>query len=242
VIATDLQGADIRACRSVRRTPPFAATMASVGRHRRAHIADSEFRLLFVCTGNICRSPFAEILTRHLLVGRLGGRAAGRFQVASAGVRALVGASMHPDTRAQLVPWGLHGAAADAFEARQLRPAMADEAHLVLGASPEHRSAVVGNAPAALPTAFSLREFARLTDAVDGNDLPSDPVARAHALVEEARMNRGLLPPTAPADDRIPDPMGREPDAHKMAAALIDAAVRTIIDVIAPPLIVSRGH
>ena len=32
-----------------------------VGRHR----AEAPFRLLFVCTGNICRSPFAEIITRH---------------------------------------------------------------------------------------------------------------------------------------------------------------------------------
>ena len=43
-----------------------------MGRHRREE-AEDEFRLLFICTGNICRSPFAEILTRHLLRGRRGG-------------------------------------------------------------------------------------------------------------------------------------------------------------------------
>src|SRR4051812_32932148 len=70
----------------------------SVARHRKPEPVDGEFRLLFVCTGNICRSPFAEILTRHLLVGRLGGRVAGRFEISSAGVQAVVGSPMHPDS------------------------------------------------------------------------------------------------------------------------------------------------
>ena len=48
---------------------------------------ETGFRILIVCTGNICRSPAAEILTRHLLIGRLGGRAASSFRVSSAGVR-----------------------------------------------------------------------------------------------------------------------------------------------------------
>jgi protein-tyrosine phosphatase len=37
--------------------------MDDVARHRRE---ETGFRLLYVCSGNICRSPFAEILTRHL--------------------------------------------------------------------------------------------------------------------------------------------------------------------------------
>jgi Low molecular weight phosphotyrosine protein phosphatase len=43
-----------------------------VGRHRADERTDA-FRLLFVCTGNICRSPFAgAMLTRHVLRGRVG--------------------------------------------------------------------------------------------------------------------------------------------------------------------------
>ncbi len=30
------------------------------------------FSILYVCTGNICRSPFAELLTRARLDGALG--------------------------------------------------------------------------------------------------------------------------------------------------------------------------
>jgi protein-tyrosine phosphatase len=192
------------------------------------------FRLLFVCTGNICRSPFAEILTRHLLVGRLGGHGAARFHVASAGVHAVVGAGMHADTRDQLAPWGLDVVVAGRFAARQLRSSMVAEADLVLGASPRHRSAVVQRSPAALATAFSIREFARLAGAVEPDVLPFDPVDRAFALVAQARARRGLVP--APPDaDRVPDPMGGPPQAHREAAALITEAVSTIVDVIAPP-------
>jgi protein-tyrosine phosphatase len=209
-----------------------------VGRHRRADVADGAFRLIFVCTGNICRSPFAEILTRHLLVGRLGSQVASRFDVSSAGTRAVVGASMHPGSQAELAPWGLHRAAATRFTARQLRPSIATSAHLVLGVSPEHRSAAVECAPAALATAFSLGEFARLVDPIDRSGLPRDPVARAHAVVEAAWTNRGLMPPAAQADDRIPDPIGLPQAAHHHAATLIHAAVQRIVDVIAPPLTV----
>ena len=206
-----------------------------MGRHRRDE-GDAEFRLLLVCTGNICRSPFAEILTRHLLRGRLGGRTARAFEIASAGVRAVVGAGMHPDSRAELAPWNLHGAHAEAFTARQLDPAMIARAHLVLGMTPRHRAAVVERAPAALPITFGLREFARLATAVDPGQLPEHPVVRAHTLVDLARLQRGLVP-SDPAGDDIPDPMGRPSAAHHRAAQLTHAAVAAVVDVIG----VARG-
>jgi hypothetical protein len=66
-------------------------------------------------------------------------------------------------------------------------------------------------------------------------------VARAHALVEAAWMNRGLTPPADPLDDLVPDPIGHPREAHHEAAALILAAVRRIVDVVAPPLTVAGG-
>src|SRR4051812_49795210 len=95
--------------------------MGRMGRHWKQA---STFRVLFVCTGNICRSPFAEILTRHLLRGQLGGRDADAFDVSSAGVAAVVGSAMHPDSRAELAPWNLDGAMSERFVARQLHPDM----------------------------------------------------------------------------------------------------------------------
>lgn len=201
-----------------------------MGRHRAEERSDS-FRLLFVCTGNICRSPFAEILTRHLLRGRLGGGAAKSFEVSSAGVQAVVGSAMHPDSRAELAPWHLDGAHAEQFTARQLRSAMIERSHLVLGATPRHRSAVVERCPVALPITFGLREFARLAAAVDPDQLPVYPVARALALVDLVRLQRGLVPPSPDGDD-IPDPMGRPREAHHHAAQLAHTAIATVVDVL----------
>jgi len=204
-----------------------------MGRHRAAE--EDGFRLLFVCTGNICRSPFAEILTRHLLLARLGGQAAARFEVGSAGVQAVVGASMHPDSRAELAPWGLDGPAAAGFVARLLVPSMVERADLVLGAGPRHRTSVVECSPAGLAVAFGLREFARLAGRVDPALLPDEPVERAHALVDHVRHRRGMEPPASPEAELIPDPMGRPRAAHHEAAVLIRDAVEVIVQAIAPP-------
>lgn len=213
-------------------SPSRLTTLIDVDGYGQA--GSARFRLLYVCTGNICRSPFAEILTRHLLIGRLGGRVAARFDVSSAGTSAVVGSQMHPNTRDELMPWSLDGAIAGRFAARQLQAEMVRTADLVLGASARHRSAVVEREPAALATAFSLREFARLTTAVDRSNLPYQPLERAHALIDQARLCRGLVPLPEPQDDEIPDPMGRPHHVHEVAAELIRLAVETIIDAIAP--------
>lgn len=202
-----------------------------MGRHRA--VADERFSVLFVCTGNICRSPFAEILTRHLLHARLG-PAARRFVVASAGVQGVVGASMHPQSRAELAPWGLHGGASASFVARRLDAAMVESADLVLGAGPRHRTSILECSPAGLGTTFAVREFARLVAAVDAGTLPADPVERAHALVDHARHGRGVAPPGPPDADRVPDPMGGPQEAHHAAAVLLAAALESVVSTISP--------
>ncbi|MCF7553833.1 hypothetical protein [Pseudonocardia sp. WMMC193] len=187
-----------------------------------------------MCTGNICRSPVAEIMTRHLLVGRLGGIAASRIAVSSAGVRAVVDEMMHPDTRDELSPWGLDGLIAGRFRAQQLRSGMVREADLVLGASPRHRKAVVEREPAGLRSTFSLREFATLSDAVDERDLPvGDPVVRVRRLLELARGKRGLVQIDR-ADAEIPDPIGGTQGDHRRAVHLVTDAVHRIVERIAP--------
>lgn len=196
-------------------------------------VAAGPFRMLHVCTGNVCRSPYAETLTRHLLVERLGAAAA-HFEVASAGIGAVAGAGMHPKTRGELTPFGLNGEAVDVFVARQLVPPMLAGVDLVLGATTAHRSAIVKLVPRALPVTFSLREFARLAATVDHSALPADPLARARAFVPLARAQRGTAPPGCVDSDQVPDPIGLGAGAHRQAAELIHKAVVTIVDVLVP--------
>jgi protein-tyrosine phosphatase len=122
---------------------------------------------------------------------------------------------MHPDSRELLAPWWLDRAPAEKFVARQLRSAVVGSAHLVLGASSGHRSAVVQRAPEALSRTFGLREFARLARLVDPAVLPTDPVARAHGLIDEVQLLRGLVAQTEPGGDEVPDPMGQSSAEHR---------------------------
>ncbi|MHC1563401.1 arsenate reductase/protein-tyrosine-phosphatase family protein [Actinomycetospora sp. C-140] len=196
--------------------------------------APRRFRLLFVCTGNLCRSPFARFHTRALLDMRLGPRWASWFDVASGGTGAVVGAEMHPMSRAQLGPLATHPDVA-AFRARQLPARDVELADLVLTVSRSHRSAVLELEPRALRSTFTMREFARLLEGVDPADhaaLPPDPRERAHALVAAALAERGQGAPVDPEDDAIPDPIQGGVEEHAEAARRIHAAVRPLVDAI----------
>jgi protein-tyrosine phosphatase len=63
--------------------------------------------------------------------------------------------------------------------------------------------------------------------------LPLDPITRAHELVEQARLNRGLVP-IDPEELEIPDPMGRSQKAHHEAVMLIVDAVARIVNLMVP--------
>lgn len=201
-----------------------------MGRHSRT---SDEFGILFVCTGNVCRSALAEIVTRQMLSERLRA-AAGDFAVASAGVRAAVGAPMHPQTRTELCTWG-DRAWEDAGRhiARQLEPAMVEHADLILVAERQHRSTVLEASPLALDKTFCLREFARLLGSGDVSRLAAQPPSRARELVRAAHRARGTLPPVPAEQDAVPDPVAAPPEMHRVAAELIASAVEALVDLLA---------
>ena len=74
--------------------------------------------MLFVCTGNVCRSPVAELVTRRLLADNFGPEEAARFAVSSAGTNAALGEPMDPRSRAELTDVGLDGDEASGFRSR----------------------------------------------------------------------------------------------------------------------------
>lgn len=183
------------------------------------------FRVLFVCTGNICRSPTGERLLRHALHERLGD-AAGDFDVTSAGIGALVGEPIQEHAAALLADRRVDIAG---FAARQLDPELVD-ADLVLAMTREHRAAAATLDPTIIPRLFTLREFVRLADAGGDEVDASDPVDRAGALVLAAARQRGRVRPERPADDDVPDPYGRSAEAYRLPFELIDDAVTRISD------------
>jgi protein-tyrosine phosphatase len=187
------------------------------------------FRVLHVCTGNICRSPMAEHLMREGLRKRLGDDA-DRFVVESAGTWGHTGSPMEPHALRTLASYDVDGAA---FTARELVAEHVVAADLVLGATREHRAAAVVLHPRAAARTFTLREFARLAGAVDPVTLPiGDRVERARAVVRAAAANRGLVPPDSPRDDDLDDPYQAPASAFATCAALVHTTLQGPLDLL----------
>jgi len=87
--------------------------------------------LLFVCTGNICRSPMAQAIAQA--EAERGGY---RVRIASAGMAALDGNELHEHARAALSNIGV---ALVAHRARQLTRELVAEATLVVTATERQR-------------------------------------------------------------------------------------------------------
>ncbi|GAA1101229.1 protein-tyrosine-phosphatase [Kitasatospora arboriphila] len=167
------------------------------------------FRILFVCTGNVCRSPIAERLTRHELAARLGA-ASHRFVVESAGTWGHEGAPMEAHAATVLGEYGVDSAG---FAGRELLDEHVIDADLVLTATLDHRAQVISMGHAAGLRTFTLKEFTRLVRRIDpvtlpeprgGDQLPE----RARALVRAAAALRGWLLAASPESDEVDDPYG----------------------------------
>lgn len=181
--------------------------------------------VLVVCTGNICRSPAAELLLRA-------GLGADGPEVVSAGTAARVGEPVAPPMARLLSARGID---AQGFAARQLAPPLLRSAGLVLTMTAAQRSAVVGQAPAVVRRTFTLRELARLARAAEaGTDVPAggDPATRLAALVAVAPALRARH--TGPRADDVEDPYGRSEEVFTRVLAEIDAAVTDVLSVLVP--------
>jgi len=172
----------------------------------------TEFTILIVCSGNICRSPMAERLLRLAL-----GAASARVRIGSAGTVADSGRGMTAEAAAVLAGYG---ATPDGHSSRPLSRELVDEAGLILSATRQHRSAVVSLSPSALRRAFTMRQFARLLESLTPDDVRG--MTDLSELVAAAADQRGhLLPLNRPDDDDIPDPYLRDRSAYDEAGRLI---------------------
>lgn len=99
------------------------------------------YRVCFVCLGNICRSPMAEVVTRAKLAQA---GLAGRVVVDSAGTGDWhVGAHMHQGARSQLERRGYDGSA---HRARQFSPSWLAGRDLVLAMDSSNLAALLRSA------------------------------------------------------------------------------------------------
>jgi protein-tyrosine phosphatase len=189
-------------------------------------VGEDRFRVLYVCTGSVCRSPMAERLTRLELDRRLGDGAA-QIAVRSAGTWGHVGAPMEAHAATVLAEYG---ADPDGFRGRELIDDHVIEADLVLTATRDHRAQVVSMGHAAGLRTFTLKEFTRLVRAIDPTTLPDGCVIdRARALVRAAAALRGWLQaPNAEADE-VYDPYGAPVTVFRHIGAEIHSALDPVV-------------
>lgn len=186
-----------------------------------AGASQTPFRILTVCTGNICRSPMAE----RLLQAGLDERFPGQFEVSSAGTGALVGNPI--DAR---VAGFIHelGGDDENFSARQITPGILEGQDLVLALTREHRSRVVEMSPAMLRRTFTLREFARLLPGLPLDDSLQGADRWRAAIPKALRARSAHAGP--PEDDDVVDPYKRGDDVYDRMQRHLYRALQTLLE------------
>src|SRR5436853_1708991 len=127
--------------------------------------------ILFVCTGNICRSPMAEGLFRHAVKGR------NDFRVISAGVGAVDGLPPSDHAVRALKELGID---ISKQRSHMLTAELVQQADYIFGMTHSHVDAITMLYPQAAEKTFLLREFDETLDAYE-NDI-SDPIGGSYDI------------------------------------------------------------
>lgn len=155
--------------------------------------------ILFVCTGNICRSPYMEFYFRQLLSSLN----LPNIEVVSAGTGHMpehhVAEKMAKILQAQ-------GIETDGFRSQPLTKSLVKHSNLIVTAEVAHRAAVLAFYPGAHAKVFTLLQVNRLLEHANhtnkqfNSKLPIDSITRLMANA------RGVAGPGNYITDNIPDP------------------------------------
>jgi glycine hydroxymethyltransferase len=132
--------------------------------------------ILFICTGNICRSPMAEALFRRAMRGR------GEFRVFSAGIGAVDG---QPPTQHSVNAMRELGVDISAQRSRMLTGELVRSADLILGMTHGHVDTVALMYPKMAEKTFLLREFDETLEPYE-KDI-SDPIGSTYEVYVDCR-------------------------------------------------------
>jgi protein-tyrosine-phosphatase len=119
------------------------------------------FRLLFVCTGNTCRSPLAEVIARKMFAEN----GLGSIEASSAGTNAVDGQPASEGARTSARERGLD---LETFRSRALTRERIESADLILVMEPQHRARVLSLSPSADTRTHLLGAFSGEEDSESG--------------------------------------------------------------------------
>jgi sulfate adenylyltransferase len=175
--------------------------------------ADERISVLFVCTANICRSPYME-----MRAGAFAGDGPVAVELASAGTHGFTNRAVDATMAGVLAGRGVGDASLAAFRSRPLTRALVESADLVLTAETTHREYVLEEAPSAFRKVFTLGQFAETVSRIDASLV-------GRALVAHAGHRRAA----ASAVHEIGDPFNRGRAAAELCADQIDGLMRVVM-------------
>lgn len=186
--------------------------------------AADDVAILVVCTGNVCRSPMAELVLADGLASETW------LAFGSAGTQAREGVPMTPESAA-IVREVCPEADTEAHRSRRISESLVNRSDLVLTMTRQQRTEVVGLSPRHLRRTFTLREFAVLFEALEasltGRPLRGHSAAeRWRELVEAVAGVRHLAP--GDGDHDVTDPFGQGDSVYRISASQLLPAVATV--------------
>ncbi len=160
-------------------------------------------RILFVCTGNTCRSPMAMSIFNHLADRELSGLG---YEAASAGLS--VPFEEPPSTNAILAIESRIGIDISGHRAHLLSRTEAEAAYLILTMTRSHKKTILSMYPQMDQKVFTLKEYAYgLSDVNENGNLRKTPFN---------------------AD--VDDPFGGSPKSYMLCAEEIEDAVKKLVE------------
>lgn len=185
--------------------------------------------ILFVCTGNTCRSPMAEGICRILCQ-----KEGLHVDVRSAGVSAWGGLPISGHTAQVLMEHGFNSP----LESNEITPDVIEWADLVLTMTFAHKEVLVRQFPEAMEKIFTLKEYAQMMEFNDEQECKEK-----WAFISEMQLKRALNQElskeeleklnryeTAGTDYDIDDPFGGTLDTYRETAVQIEQAILKIIE------------
>ncbi|MGY1671009.1 arsenate reductase/protein-tyrosine-phosphatase family protein [Geodermatophilus sp. SYSU D00710] len=185
--------------------------------------------ILFVCTGNVCRSPLAERLARARARELLAeSPEVADVHISSAGLVASHHLTMDPHTVAALLE---RGGDPEDFRPRVLTRELAETSDLIITMTRRQRRSVLEMAPRGLRRTFTLSETTDLLGSADLGGLPFVAIAERPRELS-FRLDTARAMRTSSDGDDIADPFGRRASVHREIADSIATALRPLTEVL----------
>lgn len=184
-------------------------------------------RILFVCTGNTCRSPLAEGMLRLMAE-----EAGLPLDIRSAGTAASEGCPISPHSRQILQSKGMQ----EMLLSSPVSGEHVNWAELILTMTMGHKRSLIQQYPEAADKIFTLKEYVR-------NEEEAAAEAEKERAVAEWEIQKALNPSLSGAemppwlewsatssDYDISDPFGGSFDVYKRCADEIELCLRRLLD------------